>query len=164
MAKIRNPENAELICDRLADGYTLRQIAKELDCSPGSITDWVRADDQFAVRYTRAMELRADRMAEEIQEIADDGTNDWMEREGVAVGIDHEHIQRSKLRVDARKWLMAKMAPRKYGDSIAVTGANQGPIQLETVTPEQRAAQAVALVDEAFGPVIGVSKGTDTVQ
>lgn len=62
-------------------------------------------------------------MAEEILEIADDGTNDWMMRQGengVALEpiVDHEHISRSKLRVDARKWLMAKMQPKKYGDYV----------------------------------------------
>jgi hypothetical protein len=59
---------------------------------------------------------------------------------------------------------MARIAPKKYGDSMAITGAQGGPIQVESLTPEQRAAQAVALIEETFGGVIGVSKGTETIQ
>ncbi len=41
--------------------------------------------------------------------------------------VDHEHIQRSRLRVDARKWLMSKMAPKKYGEKLQHTGDGGGP-------------------------------------
>ena len=79
-------------------------------------------------------EAQADRFADEIIEIADDATNDWMERrqgeETVRV-VNHEHIQRSRLRVDARKWLMAKLAPKKYGDSVALTGGGGGPLVIK---------------------------------
>lgn len=74
-----------------------------------------------------------ERFAEEILEISDDGTNDWMKRkvgDEVIDVVDHEHIQRSKLRVDSRKWLMSKIAPKRYGEKVAVTGADGGPIQV----------------------------------
>ena len=54
--------------------------------------------------------------------------------------------------------LLGKVLP------TTLQGPGGGPIQVENLTPEQRAAQAVALVDEAFGPIIGVSKGTETIQ
>lgn len=57
-------------------------------------------------------------MADEIIEIADDGSNDWMEREGKAAP-NGEMVNRSRLRVDTRKWLMSKMAPKKYGDKMS---------------------------------------------
>lgn len=65
-------------------------------------------------------------MAEEILDIADDATNDWMADnydEGKTPGyeLNGENIQRSKLRVDTRKWLMAKMKPKRYGDKLDVT-------------------------------------------
>jgi hypothetical protein len=95
---------------------------------------WLAADGGFRDRYVRAREAQADRFADEIIEIADDATNDWMERrqgeETVRV-VDHEHIQRSRLRVDARKWLMAKLAPKKYGDSVALTGGGGGPLVIK---------------------------------
>lgn len=75
-------------------------------------------------QYTRAKEESADAMADEILDIADDGSNDYMtvtygeeEREV----INHEALQRSKLRVDTRKFLMAKMKPKRYGDKLDLT-------------------------------------------
>lgn len=64
-------------------------------------------------------------MAEDILDIADDGTNDYMMRErpdGTEYElVNSEHIQRSRLRVDTRKWLMAKMKPKKYGEKLDLT-------------------------------------------
>lgn len=122
------------ICEMLTEGYTLRQICN-LDGIPGKTTimrwllDVSNKDlDEFRNQYARAREAQADHWADEIIEIADEGINDWMEREGkrgeTQVVCDHEHVNRSRLRVDARKWLMAKAAPKKYGDKITqeVTG------------------------------------------
>lgn len=76
------------------------------------------ADKQNA--YAFAMQVRAEVMAEDILDIADDGTNDFVKDEDGIERPDHEHIQRSKLRVDARKWLLAKMQPKKYGSPAQV--------------------------------------------
>lgn len=150
MAKLRTPDNAERVCTLLAEGYTLRQVAKEIGCTAPAITTWAREDDEFATRYARAMELRCERMAEEILEISDDGSNDWMEREGEAVA-DHEHIQRSKLRVDSRKWLLAKMMPKKYGDRLTMAGDPENPVAHTVEHREAERAAARALLDETFG-------------
>ena len=84
------------------------------------------------MQYARAKELQAEYLLGESVEIADDGTNDWMERQRQdgSVAVDHEHIQRSKLRVDTRKWAMSKMAPKKYGERVAMehSGPDGGPI------------------------------------
>jgi cell division protein YceG involved in septum cleavage len=127
--RLRNPDNAKIICERLAEGWSLRQIGKELDCSASSIVQWRAEDATFSEQYARAMDARADRMADEILEIADEGSNDWMEREGVLVP-NHEHISRSKLRADTRRWLMAKMAPKRYGEKTTteLTGADGTPL------------------------------------
>lgn len=135
--ELRNPVNAEFICRRIARAYTLTQIAGELGCVASSITDWVAADADFAAMYARAKLAQADYMADEIVAIADEGSNDWMQRELEAGRIvevpDHEHINRSRLRVDTRKWLMSKMAPKKYGDKLQHTGADgEGPVVVVT--------------------------------
>lgn len=111
------------ICQRLADGESLRQICADPKM-PGKSTvlRWLFEDDKkaFQDQYARAREVQAENWADEILEIADDGANDWVERElqnGSSVKVvDHEHVSRSKLRVDARKWLMSKLLPKKYGD------------------------------------------------
>jgi hypothetical protein len=153
-ARIRNPATAEFICSKIADGFTLRQIAKELDCEASAITDWVRHSNDFAAQYARAREVQAEKFADELVEIADDGANDWYEREGIELP-DHEHIQRSRLRADTRKWLMSKMLPKKYGDRLVNehVGAGGGPVELAVLTPAERAerqARAEALIDDAF--------------
>jgi hypothetical protein len=81
-------------------------------------------------RALHARELQADCLAEEILEIADDGRNDWTKREDGSDAVNAEVVQRSRLRVDARKWLLAKLQPKKYDDRIAqeVTGGDGLPL------------------------------------
>lgn len=88
--------------------------------------EWVNEDDDLAKRYARAREDRAELIFEEILQIADDSTNDFT---GIDAGngmildqkFDYEHVQRSRLRVDARKWMLGKMSPKKFGDKLDVT-------------------------------------------
>lgn len=118
--------HADAICDRLISGESLRTIcADETMPSASAVFKWLRDRPDFAQQYARAREAQADAFVEDILEIADNGLNDWMERRGdedagwVANG---EHMQRSRLRVDARKWLMSKMAPKKYGEKLELAG------------------------------------------
>ena len=78
--------------------------------------------DGFYPQYARARELQMEAWADEIVEISDDGTNDWMERQlrdgKTEEVLDHEHITRSRLRVDTRKWIMSKLKPGTYGDKL----------------------------------------------
>ena len=72
--------------------------------------------------------MQTDAIFDENLEIADDGRNDWMERHGdeeagwVANG---EHIQRSRLRIDTRKWMASKLAPKKYGDKLDLNNTHE---------------------------------------
>jgi hypothetical protein len=92
---------------------------------------WKREDEKIAQDYARAKEDQADLIAETMHDIADNGQNDWMERvgpDGQSQGwqLNGEHIQRSRLRIDTRKWTLGKLKPKKYGDRITqeVTGAD----------------------------------------
>ena len=114
---------ARTICNAIVDGMTLRQ-ACALPGMPNKSTvlRWLQDEDksEFRDQYVRARELAAEDMADELLEIADDGRNDWMERfdrEGEAIGWreNGEAIRRSALRVETRKWLISKRAPKKYG-------------------------------------------------
>lgn len=116
-------EAAAFICEQLAEGKSLREICRAEDMpSKSSVMRWLASNTEFRDHYARARELQAEHYLDEIVEIADDGSNDWMERQkedgSVTTVVDHEHISRSKLRVDSRKWVMSKMAPKKYGDKI----------------------------------------------
>lgn len=114
---------ATTICERIANGESLTAICKD-EGIPSKVTvfKWLKEHGEFVNQYARAREMQADHYLDEIFEIADDGSNDWMERQvkgGAAVkAVDQEHIQRSRLRVDTRKWAMAKLAPKKYGEKL----------------------------------------------
>lgn len=128
------------ICGRLANGQSLREICANEDM-PGKSTvfQWLAAHAEFADQYARARAAQIEHWADEIVEIADDGTNDWIERQNsdgsTYEAVNSDHINRSRLRVDTRKWLMSKLAAKKYGDKVTqeVTGPNGGPVQLERI-------------------------------
>jgi len=86
-----------------------------------TVFSWMRKYPEFMKQYARAKEESADAMAEEMLDIADDGTNDWMERSeqrGGGYEVNGEHIQRSRVRIDTRKWLASKLKPKKYGEKV----------------------------------------------
>lgn len=119
----------DYICEKIANSSLgLENILKTSEHqlpSRVSIMSWIGQETdegrELLNKYTRAKELQADYMAEEMLDIADDATNDYMT---VMVGdderrvIDHEHVQRSRLRIESRKWLMSKLLPKKYGDKM----------------------------------------------
>lgn len=94
--------------------------------------------DKFASQYGRAREIGYQRMADEIVEIADDATNDFMTRTNKDgdeyEAVNQEHIQRSKLRIDTRKWLMSKALPKIYGDKVALTDAEGGNVVFQVIS------------------------------
>ena len=134
-------EIATTICRRIANGESLRRICNE-DEMPGrqTVLDWLNDPEResFRAKYARAREDQQDFHAEEILEIADDGKNDWMARqqgEDTVEVANHEHIQRSKLRVDARKWLMSKLAPKKYGEKLDHEHSGEVKLEVEWLPP-----------------------------
>ena len=115
-------ELAGIICAEIAEGRSLRSICKDEGMpSKSMVFRWLAAHEDFRMNYAIAKEECAELYAEEIIEIADDGRNDWMETHddaGNQTGwrLNGEHVQRSRLRVDSRKWIAAKLKPKKYGD------------------------------------------------
>ncbi len=118
-------ELADKICEELALGKSMRTVCAEEDMPVMStVFKWLRENKEFSEQYARAKQESSDAMAEEILDISDNGVNDWMEREygeTTAWVTNGEALQRSKLRVDTRKWLMAKMKPKKYGEKLDMT-------------------------------------------
>ncbi|CNL11001.1 Uncharacterised protein [Yersinia frederiksenii] len=117
-------ELAEIICLRLAEGESLRSVCSD-DGMPSkqAVLRWLARNEEFRAQYVRAKEEGAEAIAEELFDIADDGANDWMEKldkDGECIGyqLNGEHVQRSKLRIDTRKWYLSKIMPKKYGDKI----------------------------------------------
>lgn len=106
------PATAEVICARLADGETVTDICK----TPGmphrqTVHQWRMRHPEFAERYARAREIGMETMADDILAISDDDSNDYVDGQA-----NHANVQRARLMVDTRKFLMAKLAHRVYGD------------------------------------------------
>jgi hypothetical protein len=123
---------ADTICEKIANGESLRSIVKSDDMpAQSTVFKWLSENKYFSEQYARAREAQADKMADEILSIADDGLNDTYLDEDGNKRTDHDVIARSRLRVDARKWLASKMAPKKYGDKVeqTVQGPDGGPVQ-----------------------------------
>ena len=122
------------ILARIMGGESLRSICRD-EAMPARSTVhlWLAKNADFSDQYARACDIRAEEMFDEMFEIADDGTNDWMLRgsgEDAIEVTNHENIQRSRLRIDTRKWALSKMNPKKYGEKITneVVGKDGGPI------------------------------------
>lgn len=119
------------ILDQIMEGksfrdFLMRDRAEHLP-SPQTFFKHLRDNESFAKRYAQAREFQADCEFEEINEIADNGSNDWMENhdpDNPGYRLNGEHIQRSRLRVDVRKWRASKLAPKKYGEKLDLTHAN----------------------------------------
>lgn len=143
-------EMADEICERMASGQSLRHICSDQYMPAISTVMLWRAKDKastddndnpykgFSEQYEIAQEARFYYHADELLDIADDGTNDWMERvdkDGNESGwqVNGEAIQRSRLRVDARKWMLSKLLP-KYADKVQqeVSGPNGGAVKTES--------------------------------
>jgi hypothetical protein len=129
------------ICDLLAGGVSLKKIS-DMPHMPTRATmyKWMDEHGDFLNRYTRAKQDCADYMVDEMLEIADDGTNDYNERfdkNGEVMGwqVNHEHVNRSRLRVDARKWIAAKLKPLKYGEKISseISGPEGKPVEVKSI-------------------------------
>jgi hypothetical protein len=120
-AALYEPKLAERILDQMLDGRTLSDICRD----PGmpdsrTVRTWIRMDcEGFARRFLQARDIGATAMAEQIMDIADDGSHDWIEQRkkngDVVAVVDHEHIARSRLRCDVRRWLLSKLLPKVYG-------------------------------------------------
>jgi hypothetical protein len=108
------------VCEIIASGKPLNKAVQGI-MSRQTFHSMVDKDASNLDLYTRAREERADKLFEEILVIADKSDDDieLLEFDGVAVEkTNREVIERSKIRIDARKWMIAKMQPKKYGDRI----------------------------------------------
>lgn len=118
------------ICERIALGESLRSICRD-DAMPSlaSVFLWLKNKPGFSEQYVRAREVQADTLADEIIEIADESANDTYVDDDGNVKTNTEVVARSKLRVDARKWIASKLKPKVYGDR------QQIDMEVKDVTP-----------------------------
>lgn len=109
-----NDDLASAICERLADGESLRSICRGDDMpNKATVFRWLAANKSFSDQYARAMEARADSHADDLVDIADDPTIDANDK---------------RVRIDARKWVAAKLRPKVYGDKQLLGSDPDNPL------------------------------------
>ncbi|RVH87752.1 hypothetical protein CN204_04265 [Sinorhizobium meliloti] len=125
-------EIADTICERIADGESLRSICNGEDMpNKATVFRWLAVHDVFRDQYARARETQADALFDDVLAIAD-------QYDSASDAINPDLIQRAKLRIDTRKWMAGKLRPKKYGDKIDVehSGQLQTVTRIELVAPE----------------------------
>lgn len=112
------------IFNSLENGNSLRRTLSAIDLPAKTFYEWLEQDEEKSKQYARACELRAEALLDEMLDIVDDSSQDKvideLDDEIKIEKTNHEAIQRSRLRYDARKWLISKLHPKKYGDKIEV--------------------------------------------
>ena len=134
-------EKATILCARLSQGISLRTVCKG-DDMPSAVTvfAWMRKYPEFLKQYEQAKQESADAMAEDCLDIADNQVEVPLIVEGVPMVVDGKMVMvkdstgvaHAKLRVDTRKWLMAKMKPKKYGEKLELAGDPSSPVHSVT--------------------------------
>jgi len=137
------PAVAGRICERVA---VSKESLRTICAAPGfptvsTMMRWLQEKPAFRESYARAKQIQAELLIEEIIEIADDGRNDTFTNTKGTASIDHDVIQRSKLRVDTRKWLAAKLLPKKYGEKVELEVEHSGRVDSHIVLTEARRAE-----------------------
>jgi len=115
-------ELADKICKRLAFGESLNQICKDEGYpAESTVRLWALEDREgFSAKYVKARALQMEVYADEIIDIADESGFDAQVVDGRAV-VNGEAINRARLRIDTRKWLMSKIAAKTYGERLDTT-------------------------------------------
>jgi hypothetical protein len=110
-------ERALTVLAAMESGLSLRQACAHIDLAPGTFLGWCDSDPDLAEHYTRARERLLDMKAEELEEIGERAA-----RADTAV-----EVAGLRLQSDNRKWLLSKLVPKKYGEKVAVGGADDLP-------------------------------------
>ena len=107
----------------MRNGLSAFKACQKAGVSQSAFQRWVDDDSHLQIEYARAREDLIERIANEVMELSDqdvpmtgDGKKDW------------QAIQKHKLQVDTRKWLLSKLAPKKYGDKLEVSGDPTNPL------------------------------------
>lgn len=116
-------EISQLVLEGMRSGLSAFKSCQKAGVPNSTFMRWVGDDAKLAERYAHAREDLIERMANELLELSDsevpetgDGKRDW------------QAIQQRKLQVDSRKWLLSKLAPKKYGDKLELSGDSANPL------------------------------------
>jgi hypothetical protein len=119
------PDLADVICDRLINGESLRKVcADEAMPDRSTVLRWIGADEAFATKYARARTMQADLMDDMILD--------------TAAACTSETAAADRVKIGAYQWRASKLAPKKYGDKVALVGGGEGDAPIRTVRRIER--------------------------
>ena len=121
-------EICALVLSGMRGGLSAFKSCQAAGVPHSTFNSWLNDDAALAVDYARAREDLIERMAQEVLELSDvdvglqpDGKRDWAA------------VQKHKLQVDTRKWLLSKLAPKKFGDKLELTGDPDRPLAIQKI-------------------------------
>lgn len=134
-----NKEAADLILRAMELGDTVRAACAKIGINEGCFRGWAyRDEDGLHSRYIQARKAQMNAMADDILSIADDTSADQIVDGDGKVRVNHENINRSRLKVDTRKWLMSKLDPRTYGERLDLNSTVQAGDSLAQLMASMR--------------------------
>ena len=142
----------DAVCSWLAKGKSMLWSCKHVGVDPKTVYKWIRTDPVYATAYQNAKEDAADQLADEIIELSDTALD--LDENGK---IDSGRVNQLRLQVDARKWVAAKLKPKRYGERLTTEHTGPGgqsimvitgvPLTLDTAPPLAIAAPKPMLID-----------------
>lgn len=141
-----NTDKAELLA-AVSCGETVRSFCRRKNIPHTTCFEWIYRE--FPEQYAHAREAAADYWADEIINIAYDATNDYKTNSKGEKTVDNEAVQRAKLKIDTIKWHLSKLAPKKYGDKLDVTG--KVDTNITTQLPKEIAEMIVEMKKDVKG-------------
>jgi hypothetical protein len=128
MVSKRYPETINSILEMMQSGKSLRNSCEAHNVSSGAFMLWVSEDRNLAEQYKAAREAMIDKIADDTVALADADPE-----RGPDGKVDSGWVSNQRLKIDTRKWLLSKLAPKKYGDRIEVSGDADNPLKIERI-------------------------------
>ena len=116
-----NQGTFDAICGLIEDGYSRREACGSFDTLESTFRGWLKQNTDLDAQYARSCEHRAQLWAEQMMEIADNpqiGITRTEKGDGTVEVKHGDMIDHRRLRIDSRKWMMARILPKKYGDKV----------------------------------------------
>lgn len=141
---------AEKIFQHMREGLSAHKACAAVGLHQSTFNHWLNDDAELAAEYSRARDDLIEKLASDIIAIADQevGTTD-------NGSTDSGAVQDKRVRIDARKWALSKMAPKKYGDRIEIAGDNAAPLKVE------HAIDVSKLSTDALAQIVAARKAAD---
>ena len=127
------------ICERTSEGDSLKQICQGEEMpSRRTVYSWLASRAEFEVMHNAARKEHAHAEFERMHAIADEPP-DRDDKQNISMGW----VQNQRVRLDTRKWTLARMDPKKYGDETRIVGAGGDPLVLNPLS-EMEMARRIA--------------------